>query len=104
MGTRSYSVVIGAGGTGTVTIRTGSREAWIVSQVSVELPGAPSGATCDMRLNTRLVTLLIAPGDAASGDPPVTLLDTDTLTINWAGCTVGTVGQVLIFYEVRRNQ
>jgi hypothetical protein len=103
MGTRTYSAKIGAGGTGTVTIKTGSREVWIISQVSVELPSAPSGSTCEMRLNDRLVTLLIAAGDAATGDPPVTLLDTDTLVINWAGCTAGTVGQVLIFYEPRQN-
>ena len=103
MGTRTYSVNIGAGGTGTVTIKTGSREAWIISQVSIELPSAPSGATADMRLNGRLVTLMVAQGDAATGDPPVTLLDSDTLTINWAGCTVGTTGLVMIFYEPRRN-
>jgi hypothetical protein len=99
VGTRSYSVRIGASGTGTVTIRTGSRETWIISQVSIELASAPSGATADLRFNDRLVTLLIAPGDAASGDPPVTLMPTDTLTVNWAGCTEGTIGQVLIFYE-----
>lgn len=103
MGTRTYSVVIGAGGTGTVSIKTGTREAWIISQVSIELASAPSGATADMRLNGALVTLMVAQGDSAAGDPPVTLLESDTLTINWAGCTVGTVGKVLIFYEPRRN-
>ena len=104
MGTRSFSVRIGAAGTGTVTIRTGSREAWIVSQVSIELASAPSGATAEMRLNDSLVTLMVAQGDSAAGDPPVTLLETDTLTINWAGCTQNTIGKVLIFYEVRRNE
>ena len=103
MGTRTYSVKIGAGGTGTVSIKTGTREVWIVSQVTIELPSAPSGATADMRLNDRLVTLMIAPGDTAAGDPPVTLLETDTLTINWTGCTPNTIGQVMIFYEVRKN-
>jgi hypothetical protein len=102
--TETYSVTIGAAGTGTVRIKTGTREAWIVSQVSIELPSAPSGSTCDLRLNGRLITLLVAPGDAATGDPPVTLLETDELTVNWAGCTVGTVGKVLIFYEPRRNR
>jgi hypothetical protein len=103
MGTRTYSVVIGAGGTGTVSIKTGSREVWIISQVSIELPTAPSGSTADLRLNDRLVTVMIAAGDAATGDPPVTLLETDTLTVNWAGCTPNTVGKVLIFYEPRKN-
>lgn len=104
MGTATYSVRIVAGGTGTVTIKTGSREAWIISQVSIELASAPSGATADLRLNGNLVTLMVAQGDSAAGDPPVTLLETDSLTVNWAGCTVGTVGKVLIFYEPRRNK
>jgi hypothetical protein len=99
MGTATYSVRIGAGGTGTVTIRTGSRETWIVSQVSIELADAPAGSIADLRLNTRLVTLMIPTGDVAGGDPPVTVLPTDTLTVNWSGCTAGSVGQVLIFYE-----
>jgi hypothetical protein len=103
MGTRTFSVRVGAGGTGTVSIKTGSREAWIVSQVSIEMPTAPSGSTADLRLNGRLITLMIAPGDAATGDPPVTLLETDELTVNWAGCTPNDVGKVLIFYETRRN-
>jgi hypothetical protein len=103
VGTRTYSVNIGAGGTGTITIKTGSREVWIVSQVSVELPSAPSGSTCDLRLNDRLITPLIAQGDVGAGDPPVTLLEADSLTVNWAGCTAGTVGKALIFYEPRTN-
>jgi hypothetical protein len=101
--TRTYSAKIVAGGTGTVTITTGSREVWIISQVSIELAAAPSGATADLRLNGSLVTLFVAPGDAATGDPPVTLLETDSLTVNWYGCTVGQIGKVLIFYEVRKN-
>jgi hypothetical protein len=101
MATRSYSVRIGADGTGTVSIRTGSRETWIITQVSIELEDAPSGATADLRLNSDLVTLLIAAGDVAAGDPPVTLLPTDTLTVNWAGCTLGQTGKVLIFYTAR---
>jgi hypothetical protein len=70
--------------------------------VSIELAAAPSGATADLRLNDRLVTLLIAPGDVAAGDPPVTLLPTDTLTVNWAGCTVGQTGKAMIFYETQQ--
>jgi hypothetical protein len=101
MATATYSVKIGAGGTGTVTIRTNSRETWVVSQVSIEQATAPSGATADLRLNDRLVTLLIAPGDAATGDPPVTILPTDTMTVNWYDCTPNDVGKVLIFYEPR---
>ena len=104
MGTASYSAKVGAGGTATITVRTPSREAWIISQVSTELPSAPSGASSDIRLNDRLVTVMVPSGDAASGDPPITLLDTDTLTVNWAGCTNGTVAKALIFYEPKRNR
>jgi hypothetical protein len=103
MARASYSVKIGAGGTGTITIQSGSRETWIVNQVSVELAGAPSGSTCDLRLNNDLVTLLVPQGDAATGDPPVRLLPSDALTINWAGCTAGTVGRALVLYEVERR-
>jgi hypothetical protein len=99
--TRSFSVRIGAGGTGTVTIRTGSRETWIISQVSIELPSAPSGAIADLRLNDDLVTPLIASGDVASGDPPVTLLPTDTLTVNWSSATPNLIGRVLVFYSAK---
>jgi hypothetical protein len=101
--TRTYSAKIGAGGTGTVTIKTGTREVWIISQVTIELVGAPSGATADIRLNDYLVTLMVAQGDTAANDPPVTLLATDAVTVNWYGCTVNQIGKVMIFYEVRTN-
>lgn len=104
MGRAAYSVKIGAGGTGTVTVKTNSRETWIVKQVSIELASAPSGATADLRINSDLVSLLVAQGDAAAGDPPITLLPTDTLTVNWAGCTANTVGRVLVFYDVDRSR
>jgi hypothetical protein len=99
--TATYSAKIGAGGTGTATIQTGhARQTWDVQQVSVELPAAPIGATCVLRKNGYLVTPLIATGDVADGSPPVTLQPTDTLTVEWAGCTNGTVGKVLLVYEV----
>jgi hypothetical protein len=104
MATGTYSAKVGAGGTATVTVRTPSREAWVISQVSTELPSAPSGASSDIRLNGNLVTVMVPSGDAASGDPPITLLDTDTLTVNWGSCTPNTVAKVLVFYEPRRNR
>lgn len=104
MARASYSVKIGAGGTGTITIQTGSRQTWIIQQVSIELAGAPSGSTADLRHNGDLVTLMVAQGDAATGDPPVRILPSDALTVNWAGCTPNTIGRALVLYEVERVQ
>lgn len=94
------SVTVGAGGTAQARIQTGSKfRTWTISQVSVELAAAPIGATCDVRKNGTLITPLIATGDAASGDPPVVLRPGDTLTVNWAGCTIGTRGSVYLIYD-----
>lgn len=99
MATATYSAKVGAGGTATVTVKTGSMRAWVVAQVSVELASAPVGATCDIRKNGYLITPVIPTGDVASGEPYVLLDPTDTLTINWAGCTLNTVAKALVFYE-----
>lgn len=99
MATGTYSVKIGAGGTGTITIQTRSVRSWEVSQVSIELAAAPVGATCYLRKNGYPVTPLIATGDTAAGDPPVLIRPEDVLTIEWAGCTVNSVAKALVFYE-----
>jgi hypothetical protein len=97
---QNYSATVAANGTATATIVTGSRRRrWTVSQVSVEMSAAPIGATCALRLNGVLVTPLVPTGDAAGGDPPVTLEGTDVLTVAWAGCTPGQVGSVLALYD-----
>jgi hypothetical protein len=100
MATRTYSVTIGAGGTGTVTIKTDSPESWTVAQVSIEMPSAPSGATAELRKNDYLVTPMIAAGDVAAGEPYVLILPSDILTLKWIGCTPGAIGKVLVFYAV----
>jgi hypothetical protein len=97
--TGTYSAVVAANGTATITIRTRSVRIWVISQITVELPLAPSGATCAIRKNGYLVTPVIATGDTAAGDPPVILRQEDTLTIEWAGCTPASVGKALLFYE-----
>jgi hypothetical protein len=98
MATATYSVTIGAGGTGTVTIQTRSVVPWVVGQVTNELQGAPSGATCNLRKNGALISPLIAPSDVAAGEPFIELLGTDSLTVEWAGCTPGTIGKVVVLY------
>jgi hypothetical protein len=96
-----YSVKIGAAGTGTINVRTNAAVSWVVAQVSIELPSAPSGATADIRKNDYLVTPMIPSGDVAAGDPRILLRQTDTLSINWAGCTPNTIGKALVLYEAQ---
>lgn len=77
---------------------------WKVQQVSTEMGTAPIGATCEIRKNGAPVTPMIATGDVAGGDPPVTLLAQDVMTIRWAGCTPGDVGTATIFYDDGRPE
>ncbi len=92
--------VVAGDGTATIEIKVaGGINTWTLTQVSVELPEAPSGSTCEMRKNGSLVTLLIPTGDAAAGEPPVMLRPTDLVTVSWAGCTPGDVARVLVFYD-----
>lgn len=89
-----------ASGLATVTIQPYSAMPWNVTQVSIELSSAPIGATCSLRKNGYLITPMVATGDVASGDPPVLLLPEDVMTVEWVGCTPGTLGKVLYIYEV----
>lgn len=103
MATATFSATVGAGGTATITIRTGSNETWIVAQVSIEMPAAPAGSTAVLRKNGYLVTPMISLSDVAAGDPYVQLLPTDTLTVEWAGCTVGAIGKALVFFTTEKR-
>lgn len=97
---QAYTATVLAGGTATVRIQTGNRfQRWTISQISVEMASAPIGATCDVRKNGVFITPLIATGDAASGDPPVTLWPGETITVNFAGCTPGDTGSVYVIYD-----
>jgi len=96
---RRDTAIVNASGVATVTIRTQGRQVWTISQVSVEMPTAPSGSTCTLRKNGAFVSLLVAQGDAAGGDPPLTLRPSDTMTITWTGCTAGDLGAVYTVYE-----
>lgn len=104
-GFRSYSeAAAGAAGAATATVRIQSKssETWVVSQVTVEMPTAPAGATCTIRKNGTLVTPVVAQADAASGDPPIVLRSADTMTVEWRGCDPGNVGTVGIVYDQSR--
>lgn len=97
-----YSAAVDGAGRAVVTIRPPRLQRWVVSQVSMEMASAPVGSTCALRLNGRMVTPLISTGDVASGEPYTTVYPTDSLTVEWAGCTPGDVGSVLMFYTEER--
>jgi hypothetical protein len=96
---RSYTAVVGSNGQATVTIQTLKSVKWIVSQISVEMTNAPSGATCVIRKNGSMVTPLVAAGDAATGDPPIELWPTDAATVTWTGATPGLVAKVFAIFD-----
>lgn len=96
---------VDAGGVALIEFRVANGiGTWKVQQVSTEMSSAPIGSTCEIRKNGAFVTPMIATGDVAGGDPPVTLLGTDVLTIRWAGCTPGDVGAATIFYDDGRPE
>jgi hypothetical protein len=96
----ALSVTVDAAGLATARIQTGSKfQTWTVSQVSVEMPSAPIGSTCWLRKNGAPITPLIATGDAASGDPPIILRPGETMTVEFAGCTPGDVGNIFLVYD-----
>ncbi len=107
MATAPYSAKVAANGQATITIKTTGLVPWNVTQVSVEMVNAPSGAACTLRHGPigapfgqgRFVTQLIAAGDVADGNPPVYVLSTDQLTVEWSGCTPNAIGKAYIFYD-----
>jgi hypothetical protein len=95
-----YSALVKADGTAVITFTTqSSRNVYTVQQVTVENSAAPVGATCEIRKNGSLITPMIPTGDAAGGDPPILLRQSDRLTVEFAGCTPGTTCSVFIIYD-----
>lgn len=103
-GTPSFTGVVDAAGTLTITIRPTAVIMWNISQVSIEMVAVdplapiPGGAACTLRRNGYLVTPLVPPADAAGGDPPILLTPSDVATVEWIGCTPGDIGRVLVIY------
>lgn len=99
----TFSVTVGADGTGFVSFGPGSRFfSWTVQQVSVEMATAPIGATCALRRGGptgTLVSPIIATGDAAAGEPFIPLRTGQELTVAYTGCTPGDVGSVYVLYD-----
>lgn len=71
----------------------------VVSQVSVEMVSGADLATCVLRYNGTAVSPLVATTDAAGGDPPITVMPGDLLTVVWTGATAGSTGTALFIYD-----
>lgn len=99
-GDATGTITIGSDGTGHLDIRSSGRQTWIVSQVSVALPGAPASATCRLTKNGAVVVPVLVPqGDTASGDPPIQLRRNETMRVEYSGCTAGTIASVYYVYD-----
>lgn len=96
---RPYSGAVLANGTLSIPVVPTSSATWEVTQVSTEMPTAPSGSLCIIRKNGIKVTDMISTGDVAGGDPPVILRQSDKMTVEWTGCTPGHIGTVGVFYN-----
>jgi len=97
---QSFSATVAASGTAVVTIRVPSRtRKWVITQLSGEIDDAAAPLLARVDKNGYLVSNFIARGDTLAGEPPVTLLSSDTLTVTWENCTPGKVAQVFIFYD-----
>lgn len=89
-----------AAGTLVVTIKTKRLNTWIVSQVALEMPSAPSGAVCTLRKNGALICPAKPRRDALAGEPYITLRPADLLTVEWSGCTPGSTATVWFSYQL----
>lgn len=89
---------VNAAGVAEVVFRP-PRYPWLVSQVSVEMPTAPAGSICEVRKGASLISPMIPAGDAAAGDPPITLQQGDQLIVRWEGATPGDQGLVYMVYQ-----
>jgi hypothetical protein len=96
---QAFPVVADAAGRAVARIQSQGNRPWLLSQVSIEMVDAPAGASCTLRKNGAFVSAMIAPGDAAGGDPPLTLHPGDTVTVEWTGLTPGSQGVVFVVYN-----
>lgn len=95
-----FTAIVAASGIATVTFGLPtSRNVYSVQQVSVDYATAPIGCTCEIRKNGSLISPMIPTGDAASGDPPIVLRGSDTMTVRFFGGTPGDTVNVFIIYD-----
>ena len=98
-GRRAFTEVAGVSGTVTVSVRTRSDQEWTISQVSTRCSAAPIGARCDVAVNGDHISKMLPAGDVASGDPPIIIGPSDTMTVTWQSLTAGAVCNVTVIYD-----
>ena len=86
---------------GTLEISVGPRrdQVWEISQVSLEMPTAPAGATAEIR---DVMGALMSPSYSArraSASGTQFLNPGETITVSWQDCTPGDVGRVLAMFR-----
>jgi hypothetical protein len=88
------------GTTGQVVIKTGGSQTWIVSQITTNAPAAAFTATCKIRRNGVIIVPFMVPtGDVASGEPPIEIGPSDTITVDWTGVTAAVAIEATAIYE-----
>jgi len=86
---------------GTLMIMHGPNydQTWTITQISIEMPTAPVGATCVVRRMGVFITNADNPRLAtAAGEPPLFLNGGEHFTVEWEGCTPGDIGKVTCSY------
>lgn len=96
----SGSATVDATGICTVTIKPQGSTTWSVTQLSIEMPNAPSGTVLTLRTNGHLIDSPFSARRAtAGGDPPIPLRPGDDITAEWTGATPGEQGLVFYIYD-----
>jgi hypothetical protein len=92
--------IVNAAGELTISIGPGGNQIWEITQVTLEMPTAPAGAIAELRVMGSLIAPAYSARRAsASGDPPIVLHGSETMTVEWTGCTPGDVGRILVIYR-----
>ena len=91
--------IVAANGTLKLVLKPQGRQTWTVSQVSNTMLNAPANATCFVKKNGVAISPLVPNSDAASGDPAIQVRYVENMSVEWANCTPGAIGQVLWIYD-----
>lgn len=94
------SAAADAAGDAVISVRPDGGQSWSVTQISPECQSASSNATGTIRKNGALVAPFEPRNDAVGGDPAVTLVLGDVITVEWTNLAPGTSARALVFYEV----
>lgn len=95
-----FQATVDANGEAIISFGPNFQVQWNVSQVSLEMPTAPSGSSAVVRKNGALVAPAFSARKAAiGGDPPIFLRPGDRMTVEWEGCTPGDAGRAFVVYN-----